>query len=54
MVLMFLLPLRIEAGVRALYRRQLDEGIGQTADYAEEEGEDTSDVQIVLGFRAWF
>lgn len=27
---------------------------GQTADYTEEEGEDTSDVQFVLGFRSWF
>ena len=27
---------------------------GQTADYAEEEGEDTSDVQVVIGLRAWF
>lgn len=27
---------------------------GQTADYTEEEGEYTSDVQFVLGFRAWF
>ncbi|MEL0587324.1 MAG: copper resistance protein B [Candidatus Thiodiazotropha sp. (ex. Lucinoma kazani)] len=27
---------------------------GQTADFASDEGEDTSDVQIVLGIRAWF
>ncbi|MCU7936472.1 MAG: copper resistance protein B [Candidatus Thiodiazotropha sp. (ex Dulcina madagascariensis)] len=26
----------------------------QTADFASDEGEDTSDVQIVLGIRAWF
>lgn len=27
---------------------------GQTADFAKEEGEDDDDVQIVVGFRAWF
>lgn len=27
---------------------------GQTADFAEEEGEDTSDVQFVVGIRVWF
>lgn len=27
---------------------------GDTADFAKEEGEETSDVQFVLGFRAWF
>ena len=27
---------------------------GQTADFARDEGEDTSDVQIVVGIRAWF
>ncbi|MCU7864625.1 MAG: copper resistance protein B [Candidatus Thiodiazotropha sp. (ex Lucinoma borealis)] len=27
---------------------------GKTADFASDEGEDTSDVQIVLGIRAWF
>ncbi len=27
---------------------------GQTADFARDEGEDTSDVQIVAGIRAWF
>jgi len=27
---------------------------GQTADYAREEGEDTEDVQLVVGVRAWF
>ena len=27
---------------------------GNTADYAEEEGEDTDDVQFVVGIRAWF
>lgn len=27
---------------------------GETADFAEEEGEDTSDTQIVVGIRAWF
>ena len=28
--------------------------IGNTADFARDEGEDTSDVQIVAGVRAWF
>ena len=27
---------------------------GQTADFARDEGEDTSDVQFVAGIRAWF
>lgn len=27
---------------------------GNTADYAREEGEETSDAQFVVGFRAWF
>ena len=27
---------------------------GQTADYARDEDEETSDVQFVVGFRAWF
>lgn len=27
---------------------------GQTADFARDEGEDTSDVQFVLGIRSWF
>ncbi|WP_029131865.1 copper resistance protein B [Sedimenticola selenatireducens] len=27
---------------------------GQTADFARDEGEDTSDVQFVIGIRAWF
>lgn len=27
---------------------------GQTADYAKDEGKETSDTQIVAGFRAWF
>lgn len=27
---------------------------GNTADYAREEGEDTDDVQLVLGIRSWF
>ncbi|MEW7988498.1 MAG: copper resistance protein B [Candidatus Thiodiazotropha sp.] len=27
---------------------------GKTADFAEDEGEDTSDTQIVAGIRAWF
>ena len=27
---------------------------GQTADYARDEGEGTSDVQFVAGIRAWF
>ena len=27
---------------------------GQTADFARDEGEETSDVQFVVGFRAWF
>jgi copper resistance protein B len=27
---------------------------GRTADYADAEGEDTNDVQAVVGIRAWF
>ncbi|MCM8855706.1 MAG: copper resistance protein B [Candidatus Thiodiazotropha sp.] len=27
---------------------------GQTADFASDEGEDTSDLQMVIGIRAWF
>ena len=27
---------------------------GKTADFAREEGEDTNDAQLVVGFRAWF
>ena len=54
----------MELGLRLRYeiRREFapyiginwSKSFGQTADYAEEEGEDTSDVQFVLGFRAWF
>lgn len=54
----------MEAGLRLRYkiRREFAPYIGvnwtkkfgQTADFARDEGEDTSDVQIVAGFRAWF
>lgn len=54
----------IEAGLRLRYevKREFapyigihwEKKIGKTADYAREEGEDTSDAQFVIGIRAWF
>lgn len=54
----------IEAGLRLRYeiRREFAPYVGvnwthlfgDTADYAREEGEDTDDVQLVLGLRFWF
>ena len=54
----------IEAGLRLRYevKREFapyigihwEKKFGQTADYAREEGEDTSDAQFVIGIRAWF
>jgi copper resistance protein B len=54
----------IEAGLRLRYevKREFapyigihwEKKFGKTADYAREEGEDTSDVQFVIGIRAWF
>ena len=54
----------IEAGIRLRYevKREFalyigihwEKKFGNTADYAREEGEDTSDVQFVIGVRAWF
>ena len=54
----------IEAGLRLRYevKREFapyigihwEKKFGKTADYAREEGEDTSDAQFVIGIRAWF
>lgn len=54
----------IEAGLRLRYevKREFapyigihwEKKFGQTADYAREEDEDTSDAQFVIGIRAWF
>lgn len=54
----------IEAGLRLRYeiKREFapyiginwEKKFGNTADYAREEGEDTSDAQFVIGVRAWF
>ena len=54
----------LELGLRLRYeiRRQFgpyiginwEKRLGKTADLAAEEGEDTSDVQAVIGVRAWF
>ncbi|MGV6827509.1 MAG: copper resistance protein B [bacterium] len=54
----------IELGLRLRYeiRREFapyigvnwEKKFGQTADYAREEGEETSDLQFVVGFHAWF
>jgi len=54
----------IEVGIRLRYeiRRQFAPYIGfnwskmfgNTADFAEAEGRDTSETQLVIGFRAWF
>lgn len=54
----------IEAGLRLRYeiRREFAPYVGvnwtrlfgNTADYAREEGEDTDDIQLVLGLRFWF
>lgn len=54
----------IEAGLRLRYeiKREFapyiginwEKKFGKTADYAREEGEDTSDTQFVIGVRAWF
>lgn len=54
----------IEAGLRLRYeiRREFAPYVGvnwfkkfgDSADFAREEGEDTSDTQLVAGIRAWF
>lgn len=54
----------IEAGLRLRYevKREFapyigihwEKKFGKTADYAREEGEDTSDAKFVIGIRAWF
>jgi copper resistance protein B len=54
----------IEAGLRLRYevKREFapyvginwEKTFGNTADFASEEGEDTSDLQFVIGLRAWF
>jgi copper resistance protein B len=54
----------LELGLRLRYeiRREIapyigvnwEKLFGQTADYAREEGESTSDLQFVVGVRAWF
>jgi copper resistance protein B len=54
----------MELGLRLRYeiRREFapyigvnwSKSFGKTADFAKNEGEDTSDVQFVLGIRAWF
>ena len=54
----------IEAGLRLRYeiRREFapyiginwNKSFGNTADFAREEGEDTDDLQWVIGIRAWF
>ncbi len=54
----------IEVGIRLRYevRRQFAPYIGfnwsrmfgNTADFAEADGRDTSETQLVIGFRAWF
>ena len=54
----------VEAGIRLRYeiRRQFAPYIGvnwsklfgNTADFAKIAGQDTSETQLVIGFRAWF